>query len=160
MAYLLFRATYSYRVYKYFLQLTFCNPSVYPNLLLNPNTLYPLKIFFLWCEATFYRKYLAPSNVLSFLDWWWILCFILPWSRHISGQECHSLSVERKPHHSHKLIEHLKINTVWLFTWDFLQMVKEKGSEANELKEMKETEREISKLTLIYNAHCFDKFFI
>lgn len=91
------------------------------------------------------------------------LLFYFAMKQTYPGPRASLTECRKKAHHTlyfHELIEHLKINKVWLFTWDFIQMVKEKGSEANEIKEMKETEREISKLTLLYNAYCFDKFFI
>lgn len=54
-----------YRIYEYFLKLKLvCNLNIYPNQLLNPNTLFLLKIFFLWRGAVLYkvfRSYLILS---------------------------------------------------------------------------------------------------
>lgn len=48
-----------------------------------------------------------------------------------------------------EFIEHFKINKVGLVTRDFIQMVKEKRSGTNEVKEMKEAEREVSRLIFL-----------
>lgn len=167
MACLLFRAIYSYyRVYKYFLQLKFCNPSVYPNLLLNPNTPCLLKIFFLWREAIFYRRYLGPLQFSFFSGLVMDLMFYFAMKQTYPGPRVSLIECWKKaPSHSlfsrahwtlenkQSLVVHMGLHShgerkgKWS-KWN-------KGDERN--KRNKQTD---PPLDVIYNDYCFDKFFI
>ena len=60
--------TLLYRIYEYFLWFKLvCNLNIYPNQLLNPNTLFLLKTFFLWCGAILCKVF--RSSLILSLFW-------------------------------------------------------------------------------------------
>ena len=144
--------TLLYRIYEYFLWLKLvCNLNIYPNQLLNPNTLFLLKTFFLWCGAILCKVF-RSSLILSLLEWWYCISF-LPWRWHILGQQWHTLILRRKLDH------------ILCFLWAQWTLLNKQGSVGPMGLKWRKRNRKRNKQAyppsdVIYNAHCSYRFFI